>query len=247
MGNKAYDKDSKRNSRKAEKLRPEGEVGRKSWHIKDMIKVSHKNESQRTMLCDYEHGDNLCGYGYAGTGKTYLAVVMAMRSVLDADEPQDRVIIVRSAVSTRDVGFLPGTLDEKTELYETPYRDILQRLFKKATTYDDMKARGLVEFMPTSFIRGLTWDNAVVIVDEAQNLTMHELNSVMTRLGRNTRIILVGDCGQTDFTREATGFSDAVNIFKSMKGFSVVKFRADDIVRSKIVKDWILAYTKAQP
>ena len=244
MGNKAYDKSSKRNSRKAEEGRPEGEIARKNWSPRDMLKLSPRNEAQRAMVAGYEHGDHICGYGFAGTGKTYLAVAMAIRDVIDVDIDYDHVIIVRSAVPTRDVGFLPGTPEEKMEVYETPYRDILHRLFDKATTYDDMKARGYVEFMPTSFIRGLTWDNAIVIVDEAQNLNDHEIDSVMTRLGRNTRIILVGDCGQTDFTKEETGFAEAVNIFKDMKTFSVVKFRADDIVRSKTVKDWIIARAK---
>ncbi len=189
---------------------------------------------------NFEH---LCAHGSAGTGKTFLAFYLALQEVLN--KQQQKIIIVRSAVPTREVGFLPGNLEEKMQQYEEPYRDILWELMGRHSTYEDMKAAGLIEFHSTSFLRGLTWDNAIVIVDESENLTFHEIDNVMTRLGENTRIILTGDTKQTDLDGSKKmgeeGLSKAKRIFESMKTFGMIEFTVDDIVRSKTVKSWIKA------
>ena len=220
---------------------------KKKWSEHDMKNVQPLNDTQRTMLQCYYQGSHICGYGSAGTGKTYLATALGIRDVIRKDTIYDRLIFVRSNVSTRDVGFLPGTLDDKMEVYETPYRDILADIFGRKSTYDDMKAAGIVHFMPTSFIRGLTWDDAIVIVDEVQNLTLHEINSVMTRLGENTRVILVGDCIQSDLIKnrnETTGLDKAIPMFENMKSFSVIPFTQEDIVRGGTVREWIKTYDR---
>jgi phosphate starvation-inducible PhoH-like protein len=167
-----------------------------------------------------------------------------MCDILDGSLPQKQLVVVRSAVATRDLGFMPGTLEEKTSLFEIPYRDILADLFGRPATYDNMKEAGLIRFVTTSYIRGLTWDNSIIIVDEAQNLTWHEINSVMTRIGENSRIVFTGDLIQTDLnkkTSEKTGMQRLLATASKMSQFSTVQFTSDDIVRSELVKDWIIA------
>lgn len=218
---------------------------KKRWSEHDMKGIQPLTETQEQMFQCYYQGSHICGFGSAGTGKTYVATALAIRDVIRKDTIYDKLIFVRSNVATRDVGFLPGSLDEKMEVFEAPYRDVLGDIFGRPSTYEDMKAAGIIKFMPTSFIRGLTWDDSIVIVDEAQNLTMHEINSIMTRLGENSRIILVGDCVQSDLVKnrsETTGFDKATLIFERMKSFSVVEFGHDDIVRGGTVKEWITTY-----
>lgn len=221
------------------------ELPKKTWTKHDMKLVQPRGLRQTDMYNAYAEGLNVAATGSAGTGKTFLALTLAFNSVLDPRSPQDRVIIVRSVVPTRDIGFLPGTAEEKVAVYEQPYKDILQDLFGKVATYENMKEAGLVEFVPTSFIRGLTWEGAVVVIDEAQNLTDHEINSVMTRLGEDTRVIFAGDTVQNDLDGRRgneSGFAKALNILGKMEEFSIVQFGVEDIVRSKLVKQWITAY-----
>lgn len=217
---------------------------RKHWSAHDIKHITPLTATQEDMFHSWFNGYNICAHGSAGTGKTFLALYLAMHSLLDRRE-QNRIIIVRSAVATRDVGFLPGTLEEKTALYELPYHDIMWELIGRASTYQDMKDANIIEFMTTSFIRGLTWDNAIVIMDEAQNMTFHELDSVMTRLGENSRIIVTGDIRQTDLDGKKNGAScgmgNFVKVVEGMKEFSTLHFTVNDIVRSSIVKSWIMA------
>lgn len=217
---------------------------RKHWTGHDIKTIKPLTSTQEEMFHAWFNGFNLCAHGSAGTGKTFLALYLALQAVLERHE-QNRIIIVRSAVATRDIGFLPGTLEEKTALYELPYHDIMWELVGKASTYQDMKDVGVIEFMTTSFVRGLTWDNAVVVVDEGQNMTFHEIDSIMTRLGQNSRIIVTGDVRQTDLEGKKNGSSCGMghflNVVKNMKEFSSVQFTVNDIVRSDLVKSWIMA------
>lgn len=186
--------------------------------------------------------NHICAHGSAGTGKTFVALYLALIEVLE--KKQQKIIIVRSVVPTRDIGFLPGTLEEKLAVYEQPYQDILYELCGKASTYNDMKDAGIIEFVSTSFIRGLTWDNAVVLVDECENLTFHEIDSVMTRMGNNSRMLITGDVTQTDLDNkrnQSEGMSDALRVFKHMDGIEEVQFNRHDIVRGEFVKNWIIA------
>lgn len=214
---------------------------KKKWSVHDLKTIKPLTRNQEDMFHEWYNNDHICAYGTAGTGKTYLGLYLALTEVFNASTPQDKIIIVRSVVPTRDVGFLPGDLDEKISVYESPYRDICAELVGRDSTYDDMKYAGLIEFMSTSFIRGLTWDNAVVIIDEGQNMSFHEINSIMTRLGENTRLIFTGDLAQSDLRASQTGMGQFVKIIEGMKDFGTVQFNHHDIVRSSIVKSWIIA------
>ncbi len=214
---------------------------RKQWTKHDLKHIQPLTLAQKDMFHDFFAGKHICGYGSAGTGKTYIALYLALNEMLKS-QSIDRIIIVRSAVPTRDMGFMPGTLEEKEALYERPYRDMCADLLGRSSSYQDMKDAGVIQFSTTSYVRGLTWDNAVVIVDEAQNLIWHEINSIVTRLGDDARLIIVGDIPQDDLVRrrETTGMERLINVAQVMSVFSVIRFTYHDIVRSKFVKDWIM-------
>lgn len=184
---------------------------------------------------------NLLMTGTAGTGKTFLAIYLALKDILDTRE-QDNIVIVRSVVPSRDIGYLPGNSKEKMRVYEAPYYSIFQELFERGDAYDIMKSKGLVEFISTSFVRGTTINDAVIIVDEIQNMTAIELHSVFTRIGRNCRVVLCGDIKQNDLVRyrDVSGFSHFIAIIKHMKSFKHVEFTRDDVVRSELVKEYII-------
>lgn len=216
---------------------------RKHWSKHDLLNIQPLTPRQREMFEAFFQGDQICATGSAGTGKTFIALYLALNEVLDG-RFQKRIVIARSAVPTRDMGHLPGTKEEKEAPYEQPYRDMLQALCGRASTYDDMKAAGVIEFMSTSHIRGLTWDNTIILVDECQNMTWHELNSIMTRLGDNSRIIFTGDLLQTDLNKhrnDCSGMKRLIATAKRMNEFSLIEFNVEDIVRSGLVKAWIMA------
>lgn len=220
---------------------------KKSWTLHDLKRIVPLNEPQRAMFESYFQGNKaIIANGSAGTGKTLAGLFLALNDVLSKSSPQQRIIIVRSAVATRDVGHLPGDLSEKLEPYEAPYKDILTFLMANNNphTYDNMKEAGLIEFMPTSYIRGLNWDDAVVIIDEVQNLNFHEVNSVITRVGDNTKILVIGDQIQTDLYRSSndkSGMKRFLDVARRMRDFDEIVFKKEDIIRSDFVKSWIYA------
>ena len=223
------------------------EEGRKikHWTTHDIKAIRPLTPAQEEVFHSWYNKEHICLHGSAGTGKTFLALYLALNEVLQKN--QNKIIIVRSAVATRDMGFLPGSLEEKSAPYEIPYQDILADLVGKGSTYADMKEAGIIEFMTTSFVRGLTWDNAIIVIDEGENMTFHEINSIMTRLGKNSRIIFAGDLLQTDLDGKKygiCGMGDALNVFSAMSDFAEVRFGIDDIVRSDTVKEWIIASQK---
>jgi phosphate starvation-inducible protein PhoH len=189
-------------------------------------------------------GKHLLLFGVAGTGKTFLGSYFALNDLLSG--LAKKIIIIRSAVTTRDQGFLPGTLQEKMALYESPYRDIFSSLCGgRRDVYDLLKKKGYMEFMSTSFIRGITFDDAIIIVDEVQNCTMHEIDSILTRVGKNTRVILCGDTRQNDLVmtgkkNQETGMHNLLKIAKAMPGFGMIEFNVQDIVRSGFVREYII-------
>ncbi len=217
---------------------------RKTWSHRDIRSFRALTQSQAEGLRGWAEGDNVAFLGTAGTGKTLLASYCASSAVFNPDTEQDHIVIVRSAVQSRDLGFLPGTLIEKLAEYEQPYRDAFKDLFGRDATYDDMKAAKRITFLSTSFLRGVTFDNAVIILEEAQNMTFREIYTVMTRVGHRSRVIVTGDTRQCDFgerSRETSGLHKFGRIAKELGNFAVVEFNRHDIVRSGFVKSWICA------
>lgn len=214
---------------------------RKTWSTHDLKTIKPLTPSQQDLFHAWFNYDHICAVGTAGTGKTFLAFYLALNEIFSPKSEQERIIVVRSVVPTRDVGFLPGDLAEKVSVYESPYKDICADLIGRSSTYDDMKEAGLIHFMPTSFVRGLTWDNAIVIVEECQNMSFHEINSIVTRLGQNSRIIFTGDTNQTDLRPVECGMDKMMKTVNNINRFGVVEFNHNDIVRSDIVRSWIVA------
>jgi phosphate starvation-inducible protein PhoH len=228
------EKRNRKEKRKARKPQHSGLV---------MQEVEPLTNTQSEVFQSYNMGNNLVLKGCAGTGKTFLSTYLAVRDVMEKVEGKRQVIIVRSVVPVRDMGFLPGNITEKMKSYETPYRDLLSGMFNRGDSYDMLKTKGVIHFETTSFVRGLTWDDAIIIVDEAQNLSFQELHSVITRVGENSRIIFSGDTKQDDLTserfKEESGLSQFLKILDKMESFDVINFKTEDIVRSGLVREYI--------
>lgn len=218
----------------------------KKWSHLDLKHIKPLTETQRQFFETYLNStSNIVGIGSAGTGKSYISLWLALNDVLNPEISHKRVIVVRSNISCGNpLGALPGTLEDKIAPFEAPYNDIVNQLIGKKTAYSDMKDAGIIEFIPTSFIRGLTWDDAIVIVDEMQNIGWEELVSVCTRLGKNSRLIVIGDKVQNDLDytkKNKSGFDNFLKVIKSMKDIETIIFTRNDIVRSGFVKSFIIA------
>ena len=191
----------------------------------------------RNQLVAFESSQNLVLHGCAGTGKTFISSYLAFDDM--TKNMYEKLVIIRSAVPTRDIGFLPGTEKEKSSVYEEPYYDIAIDLFERGDAYQILKTKRLVHFMTTSYIRGITLRNAVVLIDECQNMTFHELDSIITRVGENCRVIFCGDFSQSDLKQN--GMKEFFEILASMNRFDFIEFGVEDIVRSGFVKEYIIA------
>jgi phosphate starvation-inducible protein PhoH len=202
-------------------------------------------DNQKKFFDAYKIGDYFIAlHGVAGTGKTFCALYKAIEEVLDKSNPFNKIIVVRSAVQSRDMGHLPGDVSEKMEIYEQPYRQICDTLFGRRDAWDRLEEQGYVKFISTSFIRGMSFDDAIIIVDEMQNMTYEEIDTVMTRVGYRSKIIWCGDYRQTDLNKkknDVTGILKFFDIAQHMSSFTRIEFTVDDIVRSSLVKDYILA------
>jgi len=205
--------------------------------IDDLKTFEPLTENQKLFFDAYKRQDYFIGmFGSPGVGKTFLAMYRGLEEVLDKSNPFHRLVVIRSAVQVRDQGFVPGTLEEKMALYEAPYVDICDTLFEKQDVWQRLKEQKYVKFLSTSAIRGITLDDAVIIVDECQSMTWHELNSIISRCGYRSKIIFVGDLKQNDLLKQKN-----VRIARTMKEFTEITFTPSDIVRSSLVKSWIIA------
>tara|TARA_Y100001937_G_scaffold103063_1_gene141964 strand:+ start:33 stop:785 length:753 start_codon:yes stop_codon:yes gene_type:complete len=216
----------------------------------DMLRdIEPLTENQQRLFEEYEKGKNIIAYGAAGTGKTFITLFNALNEVLDTTTPYEKIYIVRSLVSTREIGFLPGDHEDKSFLYQIPYKNMVKYMFEMPSDadfemlYGNLKAQETISFWSTSFIRGTTFDKAIIIVDEFQNLNFHELDSIMTRVGTNTKIMFCGDATQTDLIKqnERNGIIDFMRVLRLMSSVDIIEFGVDDIVRSGLVKEYILA------
>ena len=216
----------------------------------DMLRdIDPLTENQQKLFESYSEGKNIIAYGAAGTGKTFITLYNALCDVLDPSTPYEKIYIVRSLVSTREIGFLPGDHEDKSSLYQIPYKNMVKYMFELPSAadfemlYGNLKAQETISFWSTSFIRGTTFDRAIIIVDEFQNLNFHELDSIMTRVGENTKIMFCGDATQTDLIKqnERNGIVDFMRVLRLMSSIDIIEFGVEDIVRSGLVKEFILA------
>lgn len=216
--------------------------------IDDLKTFQPLTENQTKFFEAYKLGDYFIAlHGVAGTGKTFCALYKAIEEVMDKSNPFNKIIIVRSAVQSRDMGHLPGDVNEKMEIYQQPYRQICENLFGRKDAWDRLAEQHKIEFISTSFIRGMSFDDAIIIVDEMQNMTFEEIDTVMTRVGYRSKIIWCGDYRQTDLNKKKNDMSGILKFFdiaRSMGAFTRIEFTAEDIVRSSLVKDYILAKMK---
>jgi predicted ribonuclease YlaK len=214
-----------------------------------MRDIEPLTENQEKFFKSYDDQKNIVAYGAAGTGKTFVALYNALQDVLDQRSPYEKIYLVRSLVATREIGFLPGDHEDKSSLYQIPYKNMVKYMFEMPDDasfemlYANLKTQGTISFWSTSFIRGTTLDKAIIIVDEFQNLNFHELDSIITRVGEDSKIVFCGDATQSDLikTNERNGIVDFMKILRVMPSFDIIEYGVEDIVRSGLVKEYIIA------
>lgn len=218
-----------------------------------LLDIDPLTDNQRKLFDAYAEGKHLVAYGCAGTGKTFITLYNALCEVLDERTPYEKIYLVRSLVATREIGFLPGSYEDKSDIYQIPYKNMVKYMFQMPSDaefemlYGNLKSQETIKFWSTSFLRGTTLDNSIVIVDEFQNLSGHELDSIITRVGENSKIMFCGDATQSDLqkTNERNGIIDFMSVLRKMKSFDIIEFGVDDIVRSGLVKEYIIAKLEA--
>ena len=225
------------------------QMRRKPIGTEHLLDIKPLTDSQQKVFDAWDKAKNLFLFGCAGTGKSFITIYLALRDILDEKTPYDKLYIVRSLVPTREIGFLPGDHEDKANLYQIPYKNMVRFMFEMPDDpsfemlYANLKAQDTISFWSTSFIRGTTIDNSIVLVDESENLNFHELDSIITRLGVNSKIVFAGDAAQTDLTKahEKTGIMDFKKIIDDMEEFEGIEFGIDDIVRSGLVKSYLIS------
>jgi phosphate starvation-inducible protein PhoH len=231
-------------------LRQQGVLDNEGFtsHFSVSKNIKPMTTTQEHAFESWAYGNHLMLHGIAGTGKTFLALYFALSDVMSNKNEREKVFIVRSTVPSRDQGFLPGSQRQKEAVYEEPYFDIATKLFGRGDAYQILKQKQIVQFASTSYLRGCTFENCIIVVDEVQNMSDQELHTIMTRVGENSRIIFCGDVKQDDLTserkKEQSGLRDFMRIIERMREFDFVEFHVDDIVRSKLVKSYIIERDK---
>ena len=213
-----------------------------------LLDIEPLTDNQRKLFESYDAGKHLVAHGVAGSGKTFLCLFKALQDVLSECTPYEKIYIVRSLVPTREIGFLPGSHDDKASLYQIPYKNMVKYMFQMPSDadfemlYGNLKAQETISFWSTSFIRGTTLDNCIIIVDELENLNFHELDSIITRVGENTKILFCGDVSQSDLIRqnEKNGVVDFMKILRQMPSFDIIEFEVEDVIRSGLIKEYII-------
>ena len=214
----------------------------------NLVTIKPIGDNQKVVFDTWKKGKCQFLFGSAGTGKTFVSLYLALKDVMDLKSKFDRVVLVRSLIPTREIGFLPGDEEDKAELYQVPYQNMVQFMFEQPneqqfnTLYDRLKGQGSLFFLSTSFLRGLTFDNSIIIVDECQNLNFHELDTIITRVGQDAKIVFCGDFDQTDLMNhnERNGLHDFLRILEEMEEFNCVEFTLGDIVRSGFVRSYLI-------
>ena len=218
----------------------------------NLVNIKPITDNQKVVFDSWKKDKNQFLFGAAGTGKTFISLYLALQAALDLKKKYDKVVLVRSLIPTREIGFLPGDEEDKGLLYQVPYQNMVQFMFEMPneqqfnTLYDRLKGQGTMFFLSTAFLRGLTFDNTIIIVDECQNLNFHELDTIITRIGQNSKIIFCGDFAQTDLvkTNEKNGLHDFLRILDEMDEFNCIEFSIGDIVRSGFVRSYLINKTK---
>lgn len=222
---------------------------KKPINLDYLIDIDPLTENQKLLFKYYDEGKNIFAHGVPGSGKTFCLLYKALKDVLDETTPYEKIYIVRSLVQTREIGFMPGGEDDKKSLFEIPYKNMVKYMFQMPSDvdfdmlYGNLKSQNTISFWCTSFIRGITLDNCIIIVDEAQNCSAHESFSVISRCGEDTKIMFSGDIEQSDLTRasEKTGIIDFIRVIEAMPSFEKLEFGIDDIIRSSLVKEFVIA------
>ena len=214
-----------------------------------LLDIEPITDNQKKLFDSYSQDKHIVAYGTAGTGKTFISLYNALADILDDSTPYEKIYLVRSLVSTREIGFLPGDHEDKADIYQIPYKNMVKYMFQMPSDadfemlYGNLRSQDTIKFWSTSFLRGTTLDNAIIIVDEFQNLNFHELDSIITRVGENSKIMFCGDASQSDLikTNDRNGIVDFMNILRKMPSFDIIEFGIDDIVRSGLVKEYLTA------
>jgi len=224
----------------------------KEINTNSLVTIKPITDNQKVVFSSWKKSQNQFLFGAAGTGKTFISLYLALQDVMDLKHPAEKVILVRSLIPTREIGFLPGDEEDKAALYQVPYQNMIQFMFEMpneqsfSNLYDRLKSQGSLYFLSTSFLRGLTFDNAIIIVDECQNMNFHELDTIITRVGQDSKIMFCGDFAQSDLVRnnEKNGLHDFMTILEEMKEFNCTEFTIGDIVRSGFVRSYLINKTR---
>ena len=211
--------------------------------IDNLATMEPLTDNQQEFFSSYNEKDVLLLHGCAGTGKTAISVYKALESVLDKGNIYNRVVLVRSAVPAREIGHLPGDLEEKGMVYESPYISLCNDLLSRGDGYTRLKEQGHLSFCLSSYLRGITLDNSIIVVDEIQNMNYVELYTIMTRIGIDSKIIFCGDTKQNDINGKS-GLDKFMKVLDNMPSACHIEFTIDDIVRSDLVKEFLIAESK---